>query len=97
MIEAVYCGDGYDLEIVKEEGFIFLHIHINTWGLSVVRGLKEDVQFIKDTYIKQGHDVVFATTTNEKFIKLWNAIEPCYEVVQLNEYTWLGSWLTEEI
>lgn len=97
MILAVYCGEGYDLEIVEEGGYIFLHIHINSWGAGVIKGLKEDVQFVKSVYLKQGHDVVFATTQSEKVLKLWNMVEPCYEVRELDDNTWLGAWLTEEI
>ena len=97
MILAVYCGEGYDLEIKEEGGYIFLHIHINSWGVGVIRGLKEDVQFVKKVYLSQGHDVVFATTQSERILKLWDMVEPCYEVVRLDDVSWLGSWLTEEI
>lgn len=97
MILAVYAGNGYDLEIVQEGGYIFLHIYFNYWGPSVVKELRKDVTFIKNTYAKQGHDVVFALTEDEKIVKFWGMIEKCYEIKQLRDGSWIGSWLTEEI
>ncbi len=97
MIRAVYARDEYDLEIVEKGGFIFLHIHLYKWGVGAVKALKEDVQFVKEVYAKEGHDVVFALTEDQKITKLWNMVEKCYDLQQLRDKSWLGAWLTEEI
>lgn len=97
MIVAVYSNDCYDLEVVNEQGFLFLHIHLSGWGPGVVKSLKEDVEYLVNSPLVEGHDVVFALTEDKKITKLWNLIRPCFELRQLEDDSWFGAWLVKEI
>ena len=97
MIVREYEREGYSLDVTKEGGYIFLHIHLDKVTPKKIRDVRVLVEELKASFLEEGHDVVFATTPNRNILKMWQMIEPCYQIVPLEDSGWLGSWLTEEI
>lgn len=97
MIEFVFARDGYDLEGVNEEGFIFLHIHLSKFTPSILRDLKISVELARQYALRKKHVAIFATTESEMMMRMWGKISPTYTLQKLDEVTWMASWLTEEI
>lgn len=90
-------ADNFSLTSSLEEGLVFLHIEIDKMNKATLLELRSSMQDFKESCFSKGHDVIFATTSNEKTTKFWEMVEPCYEVRQLDETSWLGAWLTKEI
>lgn len=90
-------SENFELTSSLEGGLVFLHIEIEKINKTTLKELKTSMASFKESCAKRGHDVVFATTSNKKTTKFWQMIEPCYEVRQLDDTSWLGAWLTEEI
>tara|TARA_R110000851_G_scaffold258264_1_gene410696 strand:- start:10221 stop:10466 length:246 start_codon:yes stop_codon:yes gene_type:complete len=80
-----------------EKGLVFLHIEIIKFNKATLKELQKSMEDFKTGCYTQGYDVVFATTSNERTVRFWGLVEPCYEVVPLEDSGWLGSWLTKEI
>lgn len=89
--------ENFRLTSSLESGLVFLHIEIYKMNKTSIRDLQSSMTKFKEQCFQEGHDVVFATTANEKTTKFWELIEPCYKVVPLEDVGWLGSWLTKEI
>lgn len=79
-------------------GHAFLHMDIDEWSASSYRALKKNVLKVLEFMKKSKHDLVFATTDDEKITKLWGRLVPLEELQTFgphNEY-WIGAWDTEE-
>ena len=83
-----------DLEIEIVEGFAFLHLSLFTLTPELVKKLREELERVLSILQSRGYDTLFLTSTDEKSVKFWQFIKPCFEVMKLEDGTWLGSWIT---
>ena len=92
-----YESEGCSVRVDMQKGLVFLHVDIHNWAPSTVRGLRKLGQEVREDAIRAGHDVVFGCSDQERIVKLWKMMEPWYRLDQLEDDSWLVSWLTEEI
>jgi hypothetical protein len=92
----IISGDEFEVTMENIEGFVFLHLSITSFNHTVVKKLRVLLDVILSEVSEKGHNIVFATTTNKKILKLWNMIRPCFETQEVAKDAWMGSWLTFE-
>ena len=89
----------WQADVEVREGLLFLHLDVNTWNKSVCKTLQEELDKALVEFEDWGYDAIFLTSENEKSVKMWNMIKPCFKVVKLEKSgkkAWLGSWITGE-
>ena len=91
-------NDDIRMSYTTKGGFVFLHLEVHNWSLSAYKAIKQSVKEVRETLAKQGHELVFATTADEKITKLWSRAHPLY---QLDKYgpggnEWIGAWETKD-
>lgn len=82
----------YTLELGIAEGNAFLGITSTGLDMSCIKKLREDVDSIHQYAKSKGFDLVFANTTDKRFVSLWNRVRPCYDVVEVEPGNWVGAW-----
>lgn len=87
----------FKIDYEMKDNLVFLHIFFFSWGPATVRAIRQSIEDVKQRFLSEGHDVVFAVTDEEKVVRFWNMIDTCYQVEQLKDGSYLGCWLTEEI
>ena len=91
-------NDRFKLSLNEAGGFVFLHMEMKDWSTNTLKELKEGVESFMSELNNKGHDIVFATTDDEKTLKFWQMIKPCDQVTLFgdrDQYI-MGSWFTEE-
>ena len=93
-----FSNDDFLVEINEAGGHAFLHLEMHKWSKSALKELRLVLDLLEVQYRDKGHDVLFATTDNEKVVKFWNLVRPC-DILQKfgprNEY-YIGSWIIME-
>ena len=83
---------GLKLEVV--EGFVFLHLDLDVVTPDLVRKLRRELDKLLDVLQTKGHDTLFLVSPYKRSVRFWQLIKPCFEVMELEDGNWLGSWLT---
>ena len=86
-----------DMEVM--EGLLFLHLDVDVWNKNVLKDIRQELDKSLIEFEEMGYDAVFVTSEDEKSVKMWNMIKPCFKVVKLEKSgkkAWLGSWITGE-
>jgi hypothetical protein len=81
-------------EVLEDK--MFIHLEVRGWSREVFEELREDLRLGLMDMEAQGYDIIFMTTEDPKSVKLWNAIKPCDELIELKTSAWLGAWYTGE-
>jgi len=87
------------VEVQEEGGYIFLHMSAEKWNKKILRTIREVVDRLVEDLKSEGHEWAFATSEDEKSVKFWNIVKPCYTIKKFgpNEEYWIGAWNFEEI
>lgn len=96
-MENVVETEDFKIDYEMKNGLVFLHIFFFSWGPSTVKSIRASINDVKQRFLSEGHDVVFAVTDEYKVVRFWNMIDTCYTVEKLKDDSYLGCWLTEEI
>lgn len=89
----------YEARAETVEGLVFLHLDVWSWNKATLSKLREHLEDFLQRAEGKGHDVVFLTSYEEKSVKAWNLIKPCYEVQEVEKdgtHFYLGAWITGE-
>lgn len=82
--------------IQREAGHIYLHLNLYKLDKKIIEWLRAELDVLLDRFADEGHAVIFAVASTYQSVRFWNMIKPCFEVHQLEDGSWLGSWLTFE-
>jgi hypothetical protein len=87
----------YKFSVEESNNLIFLHLTIKSWGKSTLVSIREGLEGVLLHFKELGHDVIFMYSKEEKSVKFWQLVKPCFTVEPLGHSGYLGAWLTEEI
>ena len=82
------------LEVI--EGFPFIHLSMETLTPSLLKKMRVELQKLLELLQTQGYDVLFAHSMNKQTTKFCEMLKPTFVTQQLEDGSWLSSWLTFE-
>lgn len=85
-----------DIEWDEDRKLVFVHMNFEHFTKASLRETKEAFSQLKAHYLQEQDLVVFGVTDNPRVLRIWELVEPCYQVKKIKSNEWLGSWLLED-
>jgi len=86
--------DDYLARVEEVGGYLFVHLDVHNPSHNVIKGIQEEFQNLLDKYAEEGRDLVFAHSNHKSSVKFWDFLHPTYQVRELDDGGWVGSWET---
>ena len=92
----VYLDDNVKLWSSEAQGFMFMHLEVRDWSPSAYKEIKEVLPTVLGKARDGGHELVFATTEDERILKMFNRMLTPYTIEKMKSQTdnWICAWET---
>ena len=92
----VYLDDDVKLWSSESEGFMFMHLEVRNWSPSAYKEIKKALPKILGKAREDGHELFFATTEDERILKMYKRILTPYTIEKMKSQSdnWICAWET---